>query len=278
MTVDQCLEASKVKNMVDFLRELSAGIGEFAKDKTKSIDKFLRELSAGIGEFSQGKAKSIDDFLSGLEAERQEFLRDKAEKDRETAGEFSPFRYINLDENKSSDILADLLNPAGKHGQGRIFLDGFLGLCGLPKDFFPEQAYISAEREAKTYSIARPQRSMDILIKGPKTALAVENKLGAVDQDLQVLHYLEHLEKIAPVPKGFSPASFFCLVYLAPAGKTVSEGSLPAEYQAKFAGSFRPVTWQDLLKRFSQCQEQVAAPRMRFFLDAFINAMSEKTA
>jgi len=294
MTVDQSLDTFDEKKIIDFLGELSAWMRGFSHAEAKSLDGFLRGLSENMAEFSRGHAESLDNFLRGLAAGRGGFARAKAEKvdrflqdlarelselAREsgrgyklTAEKFSSFRYIDLNEEKSSDILRDLLNPAGEHGQGRLFLDAFLELCGLPEGFFPERPYISAERNARTYSIQRPQRSMDILLKGPGTVLAIENKIsiGTPDQDLQVNDYLEHLENIAPAEE------CFCLVYLAPAGKDLPQKSLPREYRERFGRSLKPLVWQKLLDRFSRCQEQVAAPRIRFFLDDFIGAMRDR--
>ena len=40
--------------------------------------------------------------------------------------DFNYFKYFKLDEKKHSEILADLLNPNGKHGQSDLFLNSVL--------------------------------------------------------------------------------------------------------------------------------------------------------
>ena len=42
--------------------------------------------------------------------------------DKQQATKFNVFELIEPDENKLSDILADLLDPKGSHGQGDLFL------------------------------------------------------------------------------------------------------------------------------------------------------------
>src|SRR5690348_11449961 len=47
------------------------------------------------------------------------------------APDFTPFAYVSLDENAVSRIVADLLNAAGPHGQGELFLREFLKLIEI---------------------------------------------------------------------------------------------------------------------------------------------------
>lgn len=51
---------------------------------------------------------------------------EQIQRDRTYATRFNVFGLIDPDENKFSDILKDLLDPNGTHGQGGVFLGLFL--------------------------------------------------------------------------------------------------------------------------------------------------------
>ena len=218
----------------------------------------------------QIKAPSAEDmglFLGKLAGKIQEHSLVEAARNRKTAEKFSPFRYVDLDENMSSSILADLLNPVGEHGQGRLFLDNFLELCGLSEAFFPSEAALYVRTEALTYSIQNSSRRIDILLTSQGRSLAIENKIWAEDQKEQALDYLGHLKNTA--------SNGFHLVYLAPLGRHISEHSLPEPKRTEFKGAFCEVSWQELLECLNECKNQVKANKLNFFLDDFIRAMNK---
>ena len=79
-----------------------------------SVVSFFNDLALKI-EISRGIQRQLDVYLAtGMNAVRD---------------------YMRPDENKISDILRDLLDPKGPHGQGCVFLDMFLrqlDLSGIP--------------------------------------------------------------------------------------------------------------------------------------------------
>lgn len=142
------------------------------------------------------------------------------------ASEFNVLRYARTDELGLSQILADLLDPKGPHGQGSRFLECFL------KRYWSERASISSaakvRTEVTTDRIAKRQRRIDIEVDLGDCVLGIENKPWAADQKAQIADYLEHLKKIGRP---------FKLLYLAG-----HEGSLPAE------GSITSKEFQDRVK------------------------------
>jgi hypothetical protein len=239
------------------------------RTKAEYVGLFLEELAEKIREHSLAEdawnekiGEYMKPFLQELAEKIREYSVAEDARNRETAEKFSPFQYIWLNENMSSRIIADLLNPAGTHGQGRFFLDKFLELCELGNDFFSREEEISVECEAMTYSITNSLRRIDILLTCPGHALAIENKIWASDQREQLLDYLHHLKR--------TTQNVFRLVYLAPAGR-----SLPEDNLAKFQGTFHVVKWQALLECLRQCKEHVKAKKLRFFLGDFIHAMNK---
>ena len=65
----------------------------------------------GLGQFFDDAARVIE-----LAERRQQ------ETDRTQAARFNVFDLIEPDENRFSDIIADLLDPVGRHGPGTLFL------------------------------------------------------------------------------------------------------------------------------------------------------------
>ena len=211
---------------------------------------------------------SIPVFLTGLAQRLKTFEATEERINRKTAENFSPFHYIALGENMSSAIVADLLNPKGAHGQGRLFLDAFLDACGLDPAFFPPGKPLRVATEATTWGIEHSLRRMDILLTGGGNVLAVENKLYAGDQKEQVSDYLHHLEKAVAAAFGQ-----FALVYLTPGGRRPSEYSLSEETHAAYARQIRTLSWFRLLECLEECRKQVDAEKLRFFLKDFISAI-----
>ena len=120
-------------------------------------------------------------------AEAQQRRRDKRH-----ATAFNVFNLIEPDENKLSDILADLLDPEGEHGQGDLFLRLLFKQLGLGSSAnLTKKATV--HREASTHGIMKYRRRMDVFVDAG-ALLAIENKVDAVDQQDQVKHYLEHLQ------------------------------------------------------------------------------------
>ena len=95
--------------------------------------------------------------------------------DRQLATGFNVFRLIEPDENKLSDILANLLDPKGTHGQGDLFLRLLFEKLELGAGAVSTENAV-VQREALTHGISNFRRRIDVLVKAG-TYLAIENKL-----------------------------------------------------------------------------------------------------
>ncbi|MDL2279895.1 PD-(D/E)XK nuclease family protein [Desulfovibrio sp. OttesenSCG-928-G11] len=205
-------------------------------------------------------------FLNDLARRLNDFQLTEERINHLTAENFSCFRYIDLNENKSSAILADLLDPQGLHGQGRLFLDAFLKLCERETGFFSSAASIKVKTEASTMYIKSKLRRMDILLSDGKNVMAVENKLYAPDQKGQIEDYLHNIQ--------FDASQCFMLVYLTPQGKLPSESSLTVAGGRQYKENIHHLSWGELLLCLEQCRKQLEAEKLRFFLKDFIAAMN----
>jgi hypothetical protein len=117
--------------------------------------------------------------------------QDQRAKDRVEASVFTVFEWIKPDENRLSDIFADLLDAEGIHGQGELFLAELLRVAGVPLVEGLDQA--QAWREDETWLIDNPLRRIDISVDLPRFGIGIENKPWASDQADQVADYVKHM-------------------------------------------------------------------------------------
>lgn len=134
----------------------------------------------------------------------------KLEAQREIArysgNQFTPFKYIIQNERSISWIIADMLNPAGEHGQKDMFLRIFTKQ--VLKDAALDCSSVAVRCEASTHNINRTSRKIDILLTAPDWVCAIENKPRAAQQHDQLEDYSRHLASL-------KKAKTF-LVFLAP--------------------------------------------------------------
>ena len=140
------------------------------------------------------------------------------ELDRQLARRFNVFRYLRTDEMGFSRMIADLLDPAGDHGQGAAFLKLLTAKLEFAQDVNPSDlgnATVQTERQIDG------RRRIDIVVEiDGKHCLAIENKSNfAGDQEDQVEDYLDWLKQY----------DHSLLVYLSPAGNGPLKTSMARE-------------------------------------------------
>ncbi len=174
--------------------------------------------------------------LSPTRAEIQNFFSsigylvsaaDRVEADfaRRLGTRFNVLDFIDPDENRLSDIFADLLDPRGTHGQGDCFLQAFVDILSIDRNvLFPTGGSntVHVLREAST-----DNGRIDIVLTiDGGGAIGIENKPHAMDQPEQMKRYAAHLKK-------YYRESFF-LVYLS------GNGTSPVEHEYQL--------WRDALE------------------------------
>lgn len=156
---------------------------------TKSkLDKFFSGIKAVV-EFHKPE---LDQFFANAGHRVKQAEKDQQRVDIKHATRFNVFDLIEPDENKLSDILADLLDPSGTHGQKDLFLQLLFKQLGVPvEDTFTKVAKV--KREAPTHGIQKYRRRIDVLVEAG-ALLAIENKVDSLEQRDQIKDYLEHLQ------------------------------------------------------------------------------------
>jgi PD-(D/E)XK nuclease superfamily len=90
-------------------------------------------------------------------------------------------------ENLHSRILHALLDPNGKHNEGRLFLDLFLDHLNIDKSGYQDRIGVYNEHSIEN------QKRIDILIRSSSNAIIIENKINnATDQNNQLVDYYHH--------------------------------------------------------------------------------------
>jgi PD-(D/E)XK nuclease superfamily len=229
-----------------------------------------------MAETSENIHARLQDFFEGLAHTHRLARAAQARLDLHLATGFSVFNFYRPDENGFSDILKDLLDPNGSHGQGCRFLEAFvegLGNARLPRD-------------SKLRSIAREQlaswagraRRIDLCLvfdRPSDQVLAIENKHWAADQDEQIVDYIACLDA--------RHRDRWTFVYLSPAGR--DPPSLNPEHCRELKATKRLIplsycsggdeTGMSIERWCERCIEVAEAERVRSFLRdllAFVRA------
>lgn len=226
------------------------------------------------------------------------------ELDRRLARRFNVFDYLSTDEVALSRIIADLLDPGARHGQGTLFLrtlldelteidpkarhgqrtlflrtllDELTEIDGRPD---PDTGFMKGIHVV-TERVIADNRRLDVSVEIPGTdgayCLAIENKPYADDQRNQVRDYLRFLQRKYP--------DRFLLIYLSPTGQGPSSWSLPRGELREWTGRLAVMAyWRgperhaagdryddfrvglSLAAWFSACRRRCEPDRLRWFL------------
>jgi hypothetical protein len=234
----------------------------------EELEEFFEEVASHLVRTSMvaraiapGALRQFFTKISGRVATAE---KEQQKLDRKEATRFKVFDLIDPDENKLSDILADLLDPKGTHGQGDTFLR--LLVARLERDSYPaltREAVV--RREAPTDSLRNRRRRIDILVD-MGLLLAIENKVDSGEQKDQVKDYLRHLANCTKANQ--KP---YLLIYLTRDGgppKWLNAGEFKAE-----TDQHRLFCWnyqKHVHDWLEDCRQRCAAARFQYFLSAFI--------
>lgn len=145
---------------------------------------------------------------------------------KEIAPNFNSFDFWWIDENKVSSIISFFLNPSETHEHGDIYLKHFLNKFELDFFHFNENDRVTVQCE---YSTDKGRRIDIIIYKNNfEQVIGIENKIyvGTADQQNQITDYLDFLAR--------KSKNNYCLIYLSPQDKTVSNESIRIEEKENF--------------------------------------------
>lgn len=185
-------------------------------------------------------------------------------EDLTRATRFNVFDLIEPDENKLSDVIADLLDPNGHHGQGDAFLRLFIEQLGISSEA-TDTKNATVRREALTHFIPNDRRRIDLLIEATPLFLAIENKVDSAEQAEQVKDYLQHLNECS---RGSIPS---VLIYLTPNGRRPNSLNSDELKRHQRENRLKCVSYQGAFRDWlKKCIEGCKAPKVCHFLSDFI--------
>ncbi|MDD3148190.1 MAG: PD-(D/E)XK nuclease family protein [Candidatus Riflebacteria bacterium] len=168
--------------------------------KLEDLKSFIERYDAFTKEHYQLRFQAFKrDFCvlsSGLEVMSNMAMQ----VDKSLATRFNLFKLLQVERSEvytHSAILADLLDPRGTHGQGSLFLEGFL------KMLFAKQSFSQKELNFEQLSFGNPQNwliekekvtafgRLDLVISSinQKIIIVIENKIFALEQKDQLKRY-----------------------------------------------------------------------------------------
>jgi hypothetical protein len=202
-------------------------------------------------------------FAASLHSAIMQAHATRRTSDVRLASQFNIFDYIRPNENALSDILVDLLSPAGTHGQGSRFLRQFLIGSGIGDPGGLDTACV--KREVVTSHIEDARR-IDFTIEIDGLAVGVENKPWAGDQVDQLNDYVEHLSR--------RYGDRFVVVYLSGDGSKPT--SLSPDRRESLGSRFRQLNYPTEVRAWLEaCRDKCQADSVGAFLNDFIVYLDE---
>lgn len=194
------LEAERQRELGHFFGELAPIIQEGEERRRKTAEDLERDL----GEMFRLLEPTIAAAMVAIQVMEE---RAQAEQDRRTGRKFSAFDLVRTQELDLSRIFEGLLDPAGSHSQGDLFLSLLLeelhAAPGKAADvllgFQPPAGM--ASRVQREYSISTdssgtPRGFIDLVVELDHNRwIGIENKPWAIDQEEQLPRYLYALQE-----------------------------------------------------------------------------------
>jgi hypothetical protein len=239
---------------------MPAEASQESASQSEGVGRFFRATGAALAarraELGERVGRTLCELREKLAAAREEIRRNELLH----ATRFNVFGYIRPDENRLSDIIADLLDPRGTHGQG----DAFLRLFGteLGVELPDELGRATVTREEPTTLLTNPLRRIDVVVDFGSSGLAIENKPWAGEQVDQIKDYIDQLRR--------RYGGRFVLVYLTGDGSPPPSVPPDALSRLEREGRFRLMPFPTGFSAWlDACADRCQAEPVRWLLQQF---------
>ena len=191
--------------------------------------------------------------------------------------EFNVFKVLKLSRSEvrlHSALIAELLNPKGKHGMGYKPLEAFLGQVSGQEGFHfnTHHARVRVEEHIGTIDADYENGgNLDILVQSGETVVIIENKIDAKDQKKQLIRY-QHFAK--QYKQGF------LLLYLTLTGEMATDYSTKSDKEILRPGQdYYTISYKrDIVEWIKKCIQFAAdKPLVRETLQQYLNLINEMT-
>ncbi|WP_295393159.1 PD-(D/E)XK nuclease family protein [uncultured Thiodictyon sp.] len=168
------------------------------------------------------------------------------------------FDYLSAKENGISRCFRDLLDPKGKHGQRRLFLDSFLRRIGADQLAGPAACQkVSVEQPTDT------NRRIDIYLEFENGLIGIENKPWARDGDFQLHDYAAWLMKTAR----HRQFKYWRLIYISNTEPDPSSICNAEREQLKRDGRFYQMPYSEVIEWLGEGAANSKALAVRIFIE-----------
>ena len=185
--------AWQVVQMVNAMTSIADFRAFFDRCRQREHEHADRSTMAGFCDFFQRVGPKLDELL---EAAR----REEALEEAQFAPYFNVFRALEIERKEEilhTRMLAHLLSPSGRHGQGLLFLKSFFDAAIEHPEFIPpdgpiEEAHWLVQKEFYIAGVGE----LDLLIENARKRyiIVIENKIGGNDQVGQLCKYRKWMD------------------------------------------------------------------------------------
>jgi hypothetical protein len=200
-----------------------------------------------------------------LIADFRSYKKVRSSFDKYLSSEFNLVGIFTPNENKLSDLIAEMLKPDGFHSQGEKFIKLFIE--ELRKEHIGEVDFsmpfhnIQPKREFTTFR----GRRIDIVIEFDNLVIGFENKPWAAEQDRQIKDYKDFLDTYCRNKKTF------LIIYLSGSGQKPTSIDEAEREEDEQKGTLRVLSYKGfLLPWLQECYRDCESEKLRYFLKDFI--------
>lgn len=231
-----------------------------------TLHSFFQVLKAHLNKHRDSYQTKFIAFFDNLSFRMKLFYEFKKQSDRYLSSDFNVFNTICPDENKLSDIIVNILNINGTHGQGGLFLNEFIA--------FLKRKNLQIPIDNCDYKMLREVSAngrIDILLESDRFALIIENKPFALDQKDQINRYYEamkgkhkenlavlYLNKNKKLPQNFSDK--------------IKQKQLETLLENN---KLAVISYFELIEYLTFCYQKCESEKFRYFLNDFIEYIRE---
>jgi hypothetical protein len=163
------------------------------------LERFFKRLERFQAQWQTRTMRLLEQRLPQIGSRLEDLRKENRARQARVAPGFNVYRILRLERREvlvHTPMLAELLDPEGTHGQGFLFLRTFLETLGLPGSTLSplspggHQWFVETEKPTGTHG------NLDILISCRELGcmVAIENKIGAGEQEDQLWRYWNWLE------------------------------------------------------------------------------------
>jgi len=265
------MEQSTYQNNLEILcNEITGRRTEDAASYRQAAIDLFEEVSTNSKIECRNYTNTAELLFNNLSPEIKKYKQEREEFNKQCSGDFNIFSMLGrgYNENVFSDIIADMLDPEGSHGQKMIFLEAFLDRIQNKnvKKREIKNRHIEFIRKIRREEGTEENRRIDIYMEfHDGFLLVIENKIDAGDQPKQVEHYISEIRS----RKGGNRNDFY-FIYLSPDGHNPDTNSIKKEEreQLEEEGLFTTMSYkEDINKWLDECIDKCASGRFSYFME-----------